>query len=51
MVCKSCKHIASEYDLAIFIWGCLYDRKDAPTTGSETAYRSCLADIKRITRE
>jgi hypothetical protein len=57
VLCKSCLHVsdASEYDLADFMKACLYDRKESSVNAfkkhTETAYLSCLADIKRQDNE
>jgi hypothetical protein len=57
VVCKKCNHHASldEYDNDDFIKACLYDKKEATSSGykkqAETAYLSCLADVKRVENE
>jgi len=57
VICKSCLHVsdASQYDVTDFTKACLYDRKESSVSAfkkhTETAYLSCLADIKRQDNE
>jgi hypothetical protein len=57
VVCKKCNHQASsdEYDNDDFMKACLYDKKEATSSGykkhAKTAYLSCLVDVKRAENE
>ncbi len=57
VICKKCNYIAAadEYDSQEFTKACLYDKKEAASSGfkrhAETAYLSCLADNKRLDNE
>ncbi len=57
VICKKCNHQATsdEYDQEDFVKACLYDKKESSSSGfkkhAETAYLSCLADVKRADNE
>jgi hypothetical protein len=57
VICKKFNHQAKpdEYDQEDFVEACLNDWKESNTTGfkkhAETAYLSCLADVKRADNE
>jgi len=57
VICKKCNHVAAaeDYDSADFTRACLFDKKESSGSGfkkhTETAYLSCLADVKRADNE
>lgn len=57
VICKKCNHQApsSDYNNEDFVKACLYDKKEPSSSGykkhAETAYLSCLADVKRAESE
>jgi hypothetical protein len=57
VICKKCNHQvpSSDYNNEDFVKACLYDKKEPGSSGykkhAETAYLSCLADVKRAESE
>jgi len=57
VICKKCNHVAAaeDYDSADFTRAGLFDKKESSGSGfkkhTETAYLSCLADVKRADNE
>ena len=57
VICKKCNHQApsSDYNNDDFVKACLYEKKEPGSSGykkhAETAYLSCLADVKKAESE